>query len=285
MWCSSKLLSHTHTHTRLLYTLTQLFSILIWILLLLARWRQDQGNFPQSATWISHCIYRPFPLKVRGELPLQQCPPLVKKWRWVFTTSLWGVIYVPWFFFIQDEDSLALSSQGSTDLLDPLLDSFDAEFGYDWTGGGHHPHATGQSSRRPLHAPAQPSPLTTTSTRATSQSSRTRPQTSQLSTTRQGGTGYSQGFLPPPTYQAAVDGSDGGITTAGGGGYEWPIVDEPTPLGGQPGPRSNSTPLIREGMRRRGPRQGRQQQEQASQEENNIWFDPNSHLLQELDTL
>ena len=110
--------------------------------------------------------------------------------------------------------------------------------------------------------------------------------------------GYSQGFQPPPTYQSAIDGSDGGFTTAGGGGgdgrdgYEWPIIDPPMPLGGRvsgTGPKSSSTPLIREGMRlRRGARQttagATTQQQQypsgANQEETNL-----NGLLQELDTL
>ena len=109
---------------------------------------------------------------------------------------------------------------------------------------------------------------------------------------------YSQGFQPPPTYQSAVDGSDGGITTAGGGrdGYEWPIIDPPMPLGGHrsgTGPKSSSTPLIREGMRlRRGPRQtaaATQQQPQAQptgqQTNSNQEGADFNGLLQELDTL
>ena len=115
--------------------------------------------------------------------------------------------------------------------------------------------------------------------------------------------GYSQGFQPPPTYQSAIDGSDGGFTTAGGGGgegrdgYEWPIIDPPMPLGGRAsgsGPKSSSTPLIREGMRlRRGvgrtttgatqqqqPSSAQQQSAGANQEAANL-----NGLLQELDTL
>ena len=115
---------------------------------------------------------------------------------------------------------------------------------------------------------------------------------SQSSTSQ--GRGYSQGFLPPPTYQAAIDGSDGGITTAGsrGGGrdgYEWPVIDPPMPLGGQgsgAGPRSSSTPLIREGMRRRGPRQTAVSQTNALHQthpnQDGAYIDG---LLQELDTL
>ena len=96
--------------------------------------------------------------------------------------------------------------------------------------------------------------------------------------------------MPPPTYQAAVDGSDGGFTAGGRDGYEWPIIDPPMPLGGPTsgtGPKSSSTPLIREGMRRRVPRQtaaqqgGGQQQAQDSNQEG-AYFDG---LLQELDTL
>ena len=93
-----------------------------------------------------------------------------------------------------------------------------------------------------------------------------------------------RGFLPPPTYQSALDGSDGGITAAGGrDGYEWPIEDPPAPLGGGAGGKSRSTPLIREGMRRRGQRQ--QQAGQSAQIEENPLFAHNSGLLQELDTL
>ena len=117
--------------------------------------------------------------------------------------------------------------------------------------------------------------------------------------------GYLQGFQPPPTYQSAIDGSDGGITTAGGvgggrDGYEWPIIDPPSSTG----PKSSSTPLIREGMRlRRGARQtaaaSSQQQQQGEQpsqaqgsggqQQTNSNLQeggPNlSGLLQELDTL
>ena len=103
--------------------------------------------------------------------------------------------------------------------------------------------------------------------------------------------GYSQGFMPPPTYQSAVDGSDGGVTAAGGNdGFEWPIEDPPIPLGGGvdsslPGPKSRSTPLIREGLRRRGQRQHEGDiQQQAMQEEDNPLFAPGSGLLQELDS-
>ena len=117
------------------------------------------------------------------------------------------------------------------------------------------------------------------------------------------GVGYSQGFQPPPTYQSAINGSDGGITTAGGvgggvegrDGYEWPIIDPPMPLGGRGsgnGPKSSSTPLIREGMRRRGPRQtaaATQQPPQAQatgQQTNSNQEGANLNgLLQELDTL
>ena len=113
--------------------------------------------------------------------------------------------------------------------------------------------------------------------------------------------GYLQGFQPPPTYQSAIDGSDGGITTAGGvgegrDGYEWPIIDPPSSTG----PKSSSTPLIREGMRlRRGARQtaaASSQQEQPSQAQgsggqqqtNSNLQEGGSNLsglLQELDTL
>ena len=116
--------------------------------------------------------------------------------------------------------------------------------------------------------------------------------------------GYSQGFQPPPTYQSAIDGSDGAITTAGGGGegrdgYEWPIIDPPMPLGGHgsgTGPKSSSTPLIREGMRlRRGARQtaaAATQQQPPQTEPTGLQTNSNQEeganlngLLQELDTL
>ena len=195
---------------------------------------------------------------------------------------------------LQDEDtSLALSSHGSNTDLDPLLDSLELEFGYDFTDpGSQRSNVTGQSRRQ---GTAQPSPLVTTSNRARASSGRS--ETTQATSGHQVvGTGYSQVFSPPPTYQAAVDGSDGGITAAGGrDGYEWPIDDPPWPLGGSSGgggsgPKRSSTPLIREGMRRRGQRQrggdsGQQTTEQATPSEENPLFTPDSGLLQELDTL
>ena len=71
------------------------------------------------------------------------------------------------FNFIQDYDSLALSSpHGSNTDLDPLVDSFEAEFGYNFTDVvGRRSNITGQSRR--LHRQAQPSSLATTSARAT----------------------------------------------------------------------------------------------------------------------
>ena len=105
------------------------------------------------------------------------------------------------------------------------------------------------------------------------------------------GSGYFQGFMPPPTYQAAMDGSDGGITAAGGegegmDGYEWPIIDPPSGIG----PKSSSTPLIREGMRlRRGQRQAaatqQQPQTQAAAAGPQAQGANLSGLFQELDTL
>lgn len=170
------------------------------------------------------------------------------------------------------------------------MDSIEAEFGYDWSDGGHRSNVTGQTGHR-HHGPVQPSPLTMTTNRAPS-----RPTQTNLASTTQQGTGaegYSQGYLPPPTYQAALDGSDGGVTAAGGrDGYEWPIEDPPMPVrGGAGGPKSRSTPLIREGMRRRGRRQregdsqSQQQQEQGTQREDNPLFAPDSGLIHELDTL
>ena len=189
-------------------------------------------------------------------------------------------------FLVQDDDtSLALSSED----LDPLMDSLEAEFGSDRIDS-RRSNVTGQTRHRPI----QPSPLTTTTTSAPSQPTAGSTQSNLASASQQAGEvgGYSQGFMPPPTYQSAVDGSDGGVTAAGGrDGYEWPIEDPPLPLGGGvggslAGPKSRSTPLIREGLRRRGQRQhegGGQQQ--AMQGEDNPLFASGSELLQELDTL
>lgn len=197
-------------------------------------------------------------------------------------------MYIIYLLFFQDDTSLALSSQGSHADVDPLLDSIEVEFGYNLTDSHS---ATGQSrGRRQLRRPQQSS-LPRTANRPGLQ----QPGTTQ--TTGQQLEGYSQGFTPPPTYQAALDGSDGGVRTAvGRDGYEWPIEDPPLPLGGHVysesgigvGPKSRSTPLIREGMRRRGQRQRTsQQQEEATAQlpPDNPLFADNSGLLQELDTL
>ena len=159
------------------------------------------------------------------------------------------------------------------------MDSIEVEFGYGYMDSGRRSNNTGQSTGSRQLRPGQRS----TTNRAGSQSSgRTGSAQTPRSRGEGGGGGFLRGFLPPPTYQSALDGSDGGITAAGGrDGYEWPIEDPPAPLGG--GGKSRSTPLIREGMRRREQRQ--QQAGPSAQIEENPIFARNSGLLQELDTL